>query len=171
MLLCKCVPILWTYDQVWALVAFFSLPINKWTAGATPISPPNFSLFNSSVMLLRTNLLKSITNSHGWQQRPLIKIRINLLLTFPTNAQSWHCRSVQGKGKCKHLGSFIASLICPDMHCSHHFDPDLLRHSLPYFSSVFLDCISLILHHLPHSARHSLVILQKWLCGRPSLIS
>ena len=47
----------------------------------------------------------------------------------------------------KHLGSFIASLICPDMHCSHLSDPDLLRHSLPYFSSVFLDCISLILHH------------------------
>ena len=71
----------------------------------------------------------------------------------------------------KHLGSFIASLICPDMHCSDLSDPDLLRHSLPYFSSVFLDCISLILHHLPHSARHSLVILQKWLCGQRSLIS
>ena len=68
-----------------------------------PPSPPltsNFSLFNSSVMLLRTNLLKSITNSHGWQQRPLIKIRINLLLTFPTNAQSWHCREKANASCC-----------------------------------------------------------------------
>ena len=145
MLLCKCVPILWTYDQVWALLAFFSLPINKWTAGATPISPPNFSLFNSSVMLLRTNLLKSITNSHGWQQRPLIKIRINLLLTFPTNAQSWHCREKANASCCwlqtprilhrlthlpRHaLLSISLILICWDIHC---------RISHLYFSTVFL---------------------------------
>ena len=140
MLLCKWVPILWTYDQVWALLAFFSLPINKWTTGATPISPPNFSLFNSSVMLLRTNLLKSITNSHGWQQRPLIKIRINLLLTFPTNAQSWHCREKANASCCWLQTPRI-------LHRLTHLPRHALLSSLwswfaETFIAVFLICIS-----------------------------